>query len=304
MTHDWFVTREALPGVWLINEPQHVCTWLVAGRDRAVLIDSGLGVRPIRAVAEALCGVPVDLVNTHYHFDHVGGDHEFDEIAIHEAGTAPLAAGVPDEILRGYAAFAAERDGRFEAYRELDTAYFELLTVDDVLRPYPAGFDPGAWAIPPAEATSMLAEGDQLDLGGRALTVLHTPGHSPDSISLLDEEAGLLFAADQFNVGSVYAHFPDSDVGALARSARRLADLGDAVRLICVHHYPRVIAEPSLLLEFADAAERVAGCGAPLEPTEDIVGNEILAARFDRFSITVPGPNGPAAAMHNPIGQL
>lgn len=300
--HDWFVTREALPGVWLINEPQHVCTWLVAGRERALLIDSGLGVCPIRPVAEALCGLPVDLVNTHYHFDHVGGDHEFDTIAVHEAGVAPLAAGTPAEILRAYTAFVAERDERFEPYRDLDTAYFELLTVDEIPRPYPAGFDLDGWAIPPARATRVLADGDVLDLGGRALIVLHTPGHSPDSISLLDERAGLLFAADQFNVGAVYAHFPDSDVAALARSARRLADLGDAVGLICVHHYPRVIGEPNLLEEFADAAERVADGGEPLEPAEDIVGNEIVAARFGRFSITVAGPVGPAASMHNPIG--
>jgi glyoxylase-like metal-dependent hydrolase (beta-lactamase superfamily II) len=297
---DWFVTRQVLPAVWMINEPGHVCTWLVAGRDRAFVLDSGLGVRPIRPVAEALCGLPVELVTTHYHFDHVGGHQEFDELAIHEAGVAPLVAGTPAEILRGYAAFVADRDRQLEVFRKLDEAYFDLLTVETLPRPFPADFDPARWSIPPARATSALRDGDVLDLGGRSLTVLHTPGHSPDGIALLDERDGLLFAVDQFNIGPVYAHFPDSDVAELARSVRTLADLGDAVRLIFAHHYGRVIAEPNLLGEFADFAERVAVGDELLAPAEDIVGNEILAARADRFSLTVPGPS-PAAQMHNPI---
>lgn len=298
----WFVTREALPGVWILNEPLHVCTWLVAGSERAVLIDSGMGIVPIRPVAERLVRLPVELVTSHYHFDHIGGHREFEEIAIHRAGAGPLSAGPSPQALRAYAQFVAGRDRHAGAYLGLDRDWFGLVTVDTIARPVPAGFEFETWSIAPATATRELREGDRLDLGGRALTVLHTPGHSPDSISLLDERDGILFPADQFNLGPVLAHFPDSDIEQHACSARRLAELaGNAVRLVCSHHYPLVVGEPRMLCEYADLAELVAAGEVELHETTDIVGNHMRYARFDRFAITVAHPAHPAASLHNPI---
>ncbi len=301
MSEGWFVTRQALDGVWLIDEPQHVCTWLIAGDDRAVLLDSGLGICPIRPVAERLCPLPIDLVTSHYHFDHVGGHHEFDAIAAHEAAVAPLAAGTPDHVLAGYASFVADREPHVDEYLALDRAWFGLLLDAAVPRPFPDSFDPAAWTTGPVRVRSTLCDGDVLELGGRSLTVLHTPGHSPDSLCLLDERDGVLFAADQFNIGGVYAHFADSDISLLAKSARRLADLHSAVRLICTHHYQRVIGEPNLLVDFANAAEEVAAGEAPVHATTDIVGNRLQVAVFDHFAITIADAASPAAPLHNPI---
>ncbi|MFZ0386331.1 MAG: MBL fold metallo-hydrolase [Solirubrobacteraceae bacterium] len=298
----WFVTREALPGVWMLNEPLHVCTWLVAGAERAILLDSGMGIAPIRSLAERLAGLPVELVTSHYHFDHVGGHSEFEEIAIHGAGAGPLSAGPSPQALGAYAQFIAGRDRHAAAYLTLDRDWFGLATVDTVARPLPAGFKFHTWSIAPATGTRLLREGDRLDLGRRTLTVLHTPGHSPDSISLLDEREGILFPADQFNLGPVLAHFPDSDIEQHACSARRLADLaGDVVRLVCSHHYPLVVGEPRLLREYADLAELVAAHEVELHEATDIVGNHMRYAHFDRFAITVAHPAHPAASLHNPI---
>jgi glyoxylase-like metal-dependent hydrolase (beta-lactamase superfamily II) len=298
----WFVTREALPRVWMLNEPLHVCSWLVAGSERAVLLDSGMGIAPIGALARSLAGVPVQLLNTHYHFDHVGGNHEFAERAIHQAGLAPLAAGVPAEILCGYAAFVAARDPQLATYLDIDRSWLGLTTVDTVAQPLPEGVALEDWTIAPSTATGTVKEGDRIELGARTLTVMHTPGHSPDGISLLDEREGILFAGDQFNLGVTFAHFPDSDVEALARTARRLAELANnAVRLICSHHYPRVLGEPSLLGEYADAVELLAAGEAELHDATDIVGNAVRIAVFDRFGITVEVPGAPAAPLHNPL---
>src|ERR1700710_2679451 len=93
----WFPPRPIGPGVWLVAEPGHVNCWLVAGKERAVLLDTGLGVAPIRPVVQALTPVPVEAVNSHYHFDHTGGNAEFDQVSIHEVGAPLLAAGVPPE---------------------------------------------------------------------------------------------------------------------------------------------------------------------------------------------------------------
>lgn len=298
----WFVTREALPGVWMLNEPLHVCAWLVAGTDHAVLLDSGLGIAPIRPVAERLVRLPVELVTTHYHFDHVGGHREFEEIAIHPAGAGPLGAGPNPDVLRAYGRFVAGREAHTEAYLRLDRDWFGLVGADAIARPLPAGFEFATWGITPASATRLLQDGERLDLGGRGLTVLHTPGHSPDSISLLDEHEGILFPADQFNLGPVLAHFPDSDIEQHARSARRLADLAsDVVHLVCSHHYPLVVGEPRLLREYADLAELVAAGEAELHEAPDIFGNVMRYAHFDRFAITVAHPEHPAASLHGAI---
>ena len=292
LAHPWFYVREALPGVWMVNEPQHVCSWLVVGDERAVLLDTGLGVAPIRPVAEAVAGArPVSVVNTHYHFDHVGGNVEFDDIAIHRSGAPLIDADVPTDVLRAYAGFAERMVASLEPYRRLDDEFFWLLTAESTPRPFPASFRPERWRITASRASRLLDDGDRIALGARELTVLHTPGHSPDMVSLLDEREGILFAADVFNIGPVYCHFPDSDLGDLARSARRLADLGDAVGRIVVHHHGRVIAEPVLLADYARDVESVLAGDVALEPGTDILDDRLLAASFDHWSITLPDPD-------------
>jgi glyoxylase-like metal-dependent hydrolase (beta-lactamase superfamily II) len=288
--HAWFHLDEALPGVFLLGEPQHVSSWLVAGSERAVLLDTGLGVAPIRPVAEALTSRPVTVVNTHYHFDHVGGNWEFDEIAIHALGAALIEADAPADVLRSYASYARRQLAALPMFRALDDEFFWLLSSGSTPRPFPPGFEPAEWRIPGSRATRTLAEGDRVDLGDRALTVLHTPGHSPDMISLVDEREGILFAADGFNLGPVYCHFPDSSLEQLAASARRYAELASELRCIVCHHHHLVLGQPGLLRAYADDLERLAAGAVELTPTRDILEDPCLEARFTNYSITLADP--------------
>jgi glyoxylase-like metal-dependent hydrolase (beta-lactamase superfamily II) len=293
----WFCVREVVPGVWLLGEPQHVYTWLVSGSERAVLLDTGMGIAPIRPVAEAATRLPLSVVNTHYHFDHVGGNHEFDEIAIHEIGAPLIEQPVPRELLDAYVDYANRQLEALAAYQELDYVFFWLLSTESEPRPFPNGFDPASWRIEPSKATQILTDGDRIDLGDRVLNVIHAPGHSPDGICLLDERAGLLFGADTINRGPIYAHFPDSDLQNLARSARRLAELADAVRLTFVHHYGHPIADTGFLHEIADGVETTLSGEVSLRKTTDIIGGSCLEARFDHFSVTLPDPEAPPPAL-------
>jgi glyoxylase-like metal-dependent hydrolase (beta-lactamase superfamily II) len=293
----WFYTRSVAPGVWLIAEPQHVYTWLVEGSDRAVILDTGMGVLPIRPVAERLTRRPLSVVNTHYHFDHIGGNWEFEERAIHEIG-APLAEmEVPRELLDGYLDYAQRQLDAAAKVRPLDREYIWLLGPESDPRPFPDGWDPATWTIRPSRATATLRDGDRIDLGDRTLTVVHAPGHSPDGICLLDERNGLLFAGDSSNAGPIYAHFPDSSLDDLALSARRLAELGDGVRVAFFHHYGRPVAEPDLFAEIASGLERVRAGEATLTSAVDIIGTPMLEARFDHFSVTLPDPEAEAAVL-------
>jgi glyoxylase-like metal-dependent hydrolase (beta-lactamase superfamily II) len=284
----WFQTRELHPGVWLVAEPSHVNSWLVAGDDRAVLLDTGLGIAPIRPVAEALTDRPVSVLNTHAHFDHIGGNHEFEEIVIHELGAPRLEQEVSPDLLAEYVRYTHRLLAAADDYRRTDGDLFHLLTPDSDPRPLPEGFDAAGWRIPASRATGTLRDGDRVDLGGRELTVLHTPGHSPDSICLLDERHGLLFAADTINTGPIYAQLPDSDLEAFAASTRRLADLAPGLRSVLVHHFGRVAVEPGFLSAVAEAFETVQAEEPRGTAASDCLGRDVREVRFAGFSILLP----------------
>jgi glyoxylase-like metal-dependent hydrolase (beta-lactamase superfamily II) len=294
----WFHTREVASGAWLVAEPGHVNSWLVEGSGSAVLIDSGLGIAPIRPVVEALSHRPLRVVNTHHHFDHVGGNHEFSDISIHHLGADLLDLAPPPEVISAYLRYTRALLEAAGARREDDRAYLHLLTADADPRPLPPGLDESNWRILPTRATRLLSDGDRLALGERALTVLHTPGHSADSICLLDEREGLLFAGDTINTGPIYAQFPDADLDLLARSARRLAELESEIRLVFVSHFGRAVADPRLLGEVADGMEAIAGGDAVLSPARDCLGAKVQEARFSRFSVLLP------ALEEDPIAGL
>ncbi|WP_285651788.1 MBL fold metallo-hydrolase [Actinomycetospora sp. NBRC 106375] len=283
----WFFTRPVARGVWLVAEPGHVNSWLVAGRDRAVLVDSGLGIAPIRPVVAALTGRPVDVVHTHAHFDHVGGDTEFDRVAIHPDGAAELRAGADPAERRRYLAYARRLLAAAPAYRALDGEFFHLLSADADPRPLPPDVDT-TWSPGPAPEPDPLVEGDVVDLGGRSLRVLHTPGHSPDSVCFLDEHAGLLIAGDTVNTGPIYAQAPESDLAAFAASTARLAALADDVHLVLMGHFGRGVAEGSYLRAVADAFARLRAGDVTLRPARDCDDDPVREAVFDACSIYVP----------------
>lgn len=295
----WFHVRPVSPGVWLVAEPTHVNSWLVAGRDRAVLLDTGLGIAPIRPVAEAAVGMPVEAVNTHHHFDHTGGNAEFDAVAIHELGVALLAAGAAPAVRASYLEYTRALLAAAGPYRDLDRRFFHLLTDDSDPRELPPGFDAQAWVRPgppPGPTPVPLHEGDVIDLGGRTLTVLHTPGHSPDSVCFLDDRDGLLFGGDTLNTGPIYAQLAESDVADFARSTARLAALEEDVSLVCMCHFGRGVAEPRYLREVADAFDRLVSGDRTVEfrVQRDCDDDEVREAVFGQCSILLAAEHPPA----------
>lgn len=81
-------------------------------------------------------------------------------------------------------------------------------------------------------------EGDTVRFGEEGLTVWHTPGHSQDSICLLNEEQRIIFTGDTLFVGSCgRTDLPGGDAGQIYLSLRRLAGLGDGFAVYPGHHY-------------------------------------------------------------------
>jgi glyoxylase-like metal-dependent hydrolase (beta-lactamase superfamily II) len=287
---DWFATRRLEPGVFLVSEPVHVNSFLIEGSSSAALIDTGLGIGNIRAVAEDLASHDVFALNTHYHFDHTGGNHWFSTRLIHEDGAPVIECPVDPGLFRRYGEFIGQLVDVLPRFKGLDERFFHFLTEETTPRALPADFDLAGWSYRPTTATRTLREGDKVELGGRDLTVLHTPGHTPDCICLLDERNGVLFGGDTINTGPIYAQLADSDVEAFARSTRRLAELASAVRVVYVPHFVRYAVDPLFLAEVADGFEQVAAGEVALYPNEDYVGSPVQEAIFQRFSIFIAAP--------------
>jgi glyoxylase-like metal-dependent hydrolase (beta-lactamase superfamily II) len=222
----WFERRDAGGGVTHITEP-HVdpflrCNcWHVPGRDADLLIDTGLGLVSLLAYARDLFeGRRVIAVATHYHFDHVGGLHEFDNRVIHASE-----AEIIEDAARigGWLRFDRQPDA---GLMQVEEAGYVLPADGELLTAVPtAGFDRDDYAVVPCTATRTVDDGDVLDLGSRAFEVLHLPGHSPGSIGLWDEETGVLFSGDAVYDGPLLDENSNSDVAAYCDTMRRLLTL-------------------------------------------------------------------------------
>ncbi|MCI0635910.1 MAG: MBL fold metallo-hydrolase [Actinobacteria bacterium] len=219
----WFERTTVGDDVTLLIEPHahrllRCNIWHVRGRDRDLVIDTGLGVSSLREEIADLLDKALVAVATHIHYDHVGGLHEFDERWMHNLEAPrmnpyrefnPLVrARIPDPVLEELAR----------------TGYpIEQETLIDAL-PH-AGYDPAAFETVPATATRALTEGDAIDLGNRRFEVLHLPGHSPGSIGLWEAATGVLFSGDAVYDGPLLDNLPDSDVANYVCTMRRLREL-------------------------------------------------------------------------------
>jgi glyoxylase-like metal-dependent hydrolase (beta-lactamase superfamily II) len=193
--HDDYYTIEQLDSrTFAIGEPRYYqqnISYLIMGEDRAILFDAGAGSRKIRPVAEELTALPITFVPSHFHYDHVGDGLPFDRIAV-----------VDLPHIRSRA-----------SDNQLTLTWQEHLGE-------PEGFD-----LPTFSVAEWLTPGADVDLGGRVLTVIYTPGHTTDSISLFDPAANLLFAGDFIYQGPLLAFLPNSSLGDYAQGAEHLSDV-------------------------------------------------------------------------------
>jgi len=290
----WFRVSRLEPGVWLVGEPGHVNSWLIEGGEGAVLLDTGMGLADISAAVASVRDEEPLVVNSHVHFDHVGGNELFAEVAMHELGPEWIAAGCEPGQLAAYPDLIPEMEASYSRLLAADRTDFFLVGPDEQMRPWPAeGIAAHGWRIEPPPPTRLLADGDEIDLGDRLLRVIHTPGHAPDHICLLDERAGVLWAQDQAYYGPHLVYEPGADLAGFVATTRRLAEeLAGSLRTIYTAHCLRPSVPPAFLTELAHAAEALAAGEVTTYASEGFFGEPVRSADFGHFSILAPRDDG------------
>jgi len=221
-TGGYYLTESIDASTFAIGEPRYYqgnYSYLILGANRAVLFDAGTGNSDIVPVVRSLTSLPVTVIPSHLHFDHVGALGRFERTALVD---------LPELRTRS-------RHGPLTLDR------YEFLGFADRL-PTPS-FPVDEWWRP----------GTSVDLGGRPLLVIHTPGHTPTSVSLYDAERRQLFCGDFIYPGMLYAFLPGASRHAyLSTTARLLTALDPATRLYTAHmaDEPTIVTAP--VLEMAD----------------------------------------------------
>ena len=181
----WFSSTKAGEGIWIISDHGSDNMYLVEGKDKALLIDTGLGVGRLNAYVKTLTAKPVLVVNTHGHPDHAGGNFEFKAIYAHPA--------------------------EFSAIKDFGTKESRTRTVQNMtkgkLGPDMISVEEAARA--PQAQLLPVTDGYVFDLGGRRLEVIESPGHTPGEILLLDAANKALFTGDNSNT-LVWLFLPNS----------------------------------------------------------------------------------------------
>ena len=202
---------------WLIEEEAqcNVFMYLLAGDSRAVLIDAGYGTIPLDEIVRKLTDLPVTLLCTHGHFDHIGAVGYFPDVWMH-------------------------RDDR-ELYHQ------HRLEVRTIAQDYTAPDTP--------EELSWFDGSFTLDLGNRTLEVFPVPGHTRGCVAILDVERRQLFTGDTCCKAAVLLNFDHSaDLATFRESIVTILGKQERYDLTWPSHHAKPVG-PEIPRQFLDAAD-------------------------------------------------
>jgi hydroxyacylglutathione hydrolase len=160
--------------------------FLLIGDEKAMVIDTGIGIGDLKGFIGTLTDKPLIVCYTHDHGDHVGGASAFDHAYVHPKDMVDFATGggigLSVEGRMGYVRWIAEREkGQY---------------------PYNLEEDVTEWG--PCPPLYPLEDEQVIDLGNRKVTVYVCHGHTPGSITFLDENSRTLFAGDACNCNLLF----------------------------------------------------------------------------------------------------
>lgn len=225
---NWFTIDHIDKDTHIISEYRHweeTHAYLLNGTERSLLLDTGLGICNIYDEVIKLTDKPVTAVATHIHWDHIGGHKFFPDFYAHE-----------DEL--------NWLNGEFP----LTLEQIKNMVVDRC--DLPEGYNVDNYRFFQGTPTMVLKDNDIIDIGGRSIQVLHTPGHSPGHICFFEKERGYLFTGDLVYKDTLFAYYPSTDPKAYLKSIERVATL--LVKKVFPAHHSLDI-HPEILIRMRDA---------------------------------------------------
>ena len=226
--NDWFTINEIDKDTYVISEYRHweeTHCYLLNGTKRSLLIDTGLGICNISEVISELTDKPVTAIATHIHWDHIGGHKYYPDFYTHEAELDWLNGGFPQPL---------------ETIKEYVVDRCEL----------PTDFQINEYKFFQGKPTKILHGGEHIDLGGRMVAVIHTPGHAPGHMCFWEANTGYLFTGDLVYKDTLTAWFPSTDPKAYLKSLETVSEL-PAKRVFPAHHSLDI--QPELLTRMRKA---------------------------------------------------
>lgn len=225
---NWFTIDHIDKDTHIISEYRHweeTHAYLLNGTERSLLVDTGLGICNIYDEVIKLTDKPVTAVATHIHWDHIGGHKFFPDFYAHE-----------DELnwLNG------EFPLTLEQIKDMVVDRCDL----------PEGYNVDNYKFFQGTPTMVLKDNDIIDIGGRSIQVLHTPGHSPGHICFFEKERGYLFTGDLVYKDTLFAYYPSTDPKAYLKSIERVETL-PVKKVFPAHHSLDI--HPEILIRMRDA---------------------------------------------------
>lgn len=214
------------PDTWEIDEFECASVFVLVGKEKALVIDTGIGIGDLRGAIEKITDKPLVLVLSHGHGDHLGNAWQFDEVYLNEKDLS-YTKRESLEMRKNYAAMIARRQGGIYAYDP----------EEDILpNPRQPEFKP-------------LTDGQVFDLGDRRVTAYSCPGHTPGEMVFLDENTRSLFVGDAVNCNLLISQPPESptfvSIERAGEGLKRLAAMRDRYdNMYNGHHDYRALGMP------------------------------------------------------------
>lgn len=227
------------PNVYHIADPLGVFMTLVVGEEKALLLDTGYGLDNLLETVAQITDLPVILVNSHGHLDHVLGDRFFAEAYLHPAD------------LQLYQQHTTQE--RRQAIIRMQNRQPEL---------FPDNFSADAYLAVYKTKILPMNEGDVFDLGGVRLTVFHVPGHTPGGIALLDDRDRLILTGDAISPHVWMLLQESTNIATYIQSLQKLQKMGDQYDAIVAGHVPVLLPN--------DLIDRLIHCAENIDPEKSV----------------------------------
>ena len=225
---NWFTVDQIDRDTFIISEYRHweeTHCYLLNGLEHSLLIDTGLGICSIYNKVIELTDKPIAAVATHIHWDHIGGHRFFPNFYAHMAELNWLAGEFP-----------------------LTMEQIKGMVVDRC--DLPEGYDLNKYEFFQGQPARVLKDNDIINMGGRFVQVVHTPGHSPGHMCFWEKERGYLFTGDLVYKDKLFAYFPSTDPKAYLNSLERVSAL-PVKHVFPAHHTLNI--QPEILGRMRDA---------------------------------------------------